>query len=148
MFLIFKKEFREIEKIRLVLSEKAQKSKKFEKNNLFDGMVWEEYGLDTINVLFTVENYTLMAKDKDGKTILNLDCSYDVDDKIQRVKCHMFSSLLQKYRTIYDKISAKEQLDKTKESLEKIEFAKRQSKEAEKKRIQTLIQANNILRNI
>ena len=130
------------------MSEKAQKSKKFEKNNLFDGMVWEEYGLDTINVLFTVENYTLMAKDKDGKTILNLDCSYDVDDKIQRVKCHMFSSLLQKYRTIYDKISAKEQLDKTKESLEKIEFAKRQSKEAEKKRIQTLIQANNILRNI
>ena len=100
MFLIFNKEFRQIESILSDLMTKVKKSAEFVRK--VEGR-YEIYELDTVDIYFQISSSIITIKDKSGKEIISLDCHYDMHDKLQNAKWGQFGSLLKAVRDAYTK---------------------------------------------
>ena len=100
MFLIFNKEFRQIESILSDLMTKVKKSAKIVRKDAAEG---EMYELDTVDIYFQIPSNMITVKDKSGKEIISLDCHYDSHDKLQNAKWNQFGDFLSVVRNAYKK---------------------------------------------
>lgn len=129
MFLIFNKEFRQIESILSDLMTKVKKARNFIKK--YDG-AYEIYELDMVDIFFQIPSNIITVKDKSGKEIITLDCHYDRYDKLQDAKWNQFGGFLGAVRDAYDKrVEKAEKMKKAAKEMQKKETAKQQQQTAE-----------------
>lgn len=148
MFLIFNKEFREMEKFVSTLIKKAKESTKIELKIEGNDTI---YKLDSIDIVFkTISPQTLKVRDKSGTEIISVNCEYTYDaNPLQRAKSHQFSNLLEHISKIHD-----ERIKKVKKMKEAVKEAQKRNaeqqnaKKLEQTKLQMLANANERLRNL
>ena len=146
MFLIFNKEFRQIESILSDLMAKVKKSEKFVKK--YEAQ-YEIYKLDTIDIHFHISSNTITVKDKSGKEIISLDCHYDRYDKLQDAKWNRFGTFLGAVRNAYDKrVEKAEKMKNATKKMQKEEATKNQQQKAEVAKQKILSDALDKLRGL
>ena len=91
MFLIFNKQFRAEERLVAELGRKIKKSETFRVSRRGNT---ETYSLDSMNIAFDVISHEIIARDKSGKIVFAMDCSYDANDEMQHQRFHWFHHLL------------------------------------------------------
>ena len=147
MFLLtFNKEIRQLESIISDLVKKMKKSQTLDvsyKNNS------EIFKLDTVVIYFDTVKQTIVVKDKSGNEIVSVDCKYDNNNEVQKMKFNMFSNFLDTARKIKNDRSeeSKRKLKEFKEATKRTDKMLKEKKEREEKE-KILSNALNRLREL
>lgn len=146
MFLIFKKEFRELESVMSELRKKIKKSTKIEYSHKENTL---KYSLDSIDLYFDmVEPTKFTVKDKSGDEILSIYWHSDSFDEMQQARNHQVSDLLTFIRDVKYKRVENERLKAASEEMKKAVEAEEKQKAAEKTKSKVLSNALNRLRGL
>ena len=144
MFLVFSKEFRELESLMSDLRKKLKKSEKFESDGYF------KFNLDTIDIFFKCDTPSkFTVKDKSGKEIVSMNWDYDPYNEMQQAISNQVHNLLSFARKTYDKrVEKKNKLKEAAATTKKALEAKQKQKMAEQAKISKMANALDRLRDL
>lgn len=147
-FLIFNREFRELESVMSKLRKKIKQSKKIEPSgNGLDNTI--RYNLDSVDLFFdVVEPRKFTVKDKADQEILSIDWHFDGYNEMQQARSRLVSDLLNYAREIYHKRVEADRLKAASEKTKKVAEAAKQQKASMETNLQMLLQANKRLKDL